>query len=265
MTVPIVRRNLALVAAIPRQIAATELPVESLVLVIPTTAPDPDECAPLGEAAAAIAAVSDTARRVGVAVRLDASTFLSPCVFEKPERVAHLFALNRGHAVASRLRARRGVRRLSRQRPLSGPAAGSAGARRCRCPSLHPVARRSAAPPSHRRLVGRGADRARARRPRRAAQWRVPSAVAEYTVRVNFHCNQSCEFCFVSTHLPPPAEAAVRDGDRGRRTRGRRARAVGRRADVEPAPRRVRRAGEAARRARGRAADQRHPSGRCRR
>jgi sulfatase maturation enzyme AslB (radical SAM superfamily) len=34
--------------------------------------------------------------------------------------------------------------------------------------------------------------------------------VAEYTVRINFHCNQACEFCFVSTHLPPPAEAAVR-------------------------------------------------------
>ena len=38
--------------------------------------------------------------------------------------------------------------------------------------------------------------------------------VPEYTVRVNFHCNQACEFCFVSTHLPPPAEAAVRAGDR---------------------------------------------------
>ena len=34
--------------------------------------------------------------------------------------------------------------------------------------------------------------------------------VPEHTVRVNFHCNQSCEFCFVSTHLPPAAEAAIR-------------------------------------------------------
>src|SRR5437870_619994 len=32
----------------------------------------------------------------------------------------------------------------------------------------------------------------------------------EYTVRVNFHCNQSCDFCFVSTHLPPAGDAAVR-------------------------------------------------------
>jgi organic radical activating enzyme len=32
----------------------------------------------------------------------------------------------------------------------------------------------------------------------------------EHTVRVNFHCNQACDFCFVSTHLPPATEAAVR-------------------------------------------------------
>ncbi len=35
--------------------------------------------------------------------------------------------------------------------------------------------------------------------------------VPEYTVRVNFHCNQACEFCFVSTHLPAAGEAAVRE------------------------------------------------------
>jgi MoaA/NifB/PqqE/SkfB family radical SAM enzyme len=33
---------------------------------------------------------------------------------------------------------------------------------------------------------------------------------AEITVRVNFRCNQACEFCFVSTHLPSAPEAAVR-------------------------------------------------------
>ncbi len=28
-------------------------------------------------------------------------------------------------------------------------------------------------------------------------------------IRVNFHCNQSCAFCFVSTHLPPATDAAI--------------------------------------------------------
>jgi pyruvate-formate lyase-activating enzyme len=36
------------------------------------------------------------------------------------------------------------------------------------------------------------------------------SVVPGATVRVNFHCNQACHFCFVSTHLPPPDDADVR-------------------------------------------------------
>src|SRR5207237_2862346 len=41
--------------------------------------------------------------------------------------------------------------------------------------------------------------------------------VPEHTVRVNFHCNQSCDFCFVSTHLPPAPDAAVRAATEGAR------------------------------------------------
>jgi MoaA/NifB/PqqE/SkfB family radical SAM enzyme len=208
VTVPVVRRNVGLLAAIARGVVATELPVAALILVIPTTAPDPDECAPLDEAAAAIVAVADAARRVGLAVRLDASTFVSPCVFEKPERVAHLFALNRGHA------SRAGFERVPQctsclvndRCPGLPQAAVSAGA----LPVLHPVhedrLRRRLTVVSSveeqiaRELVGRDELRSGSSEP-----------VPEYTVRVNFHCNQSCEFCFVSTHLPPPAEAAVRE------------------------------------------------------
>jgi organic radical activating enzyme len=35
------------------------------------------------------------------------------------------------------------------------------------------------------------------------------STVRENIVRVNFHCNQACRFCFVSTHLPPADERAI--------------------------------------------------------
>ncbi len=37
------------------------------------------------------------------------------------------------------------------------------------------------------------------------------SVIPGATVRVNFHCNQACHFCFVSTHLPPPDDADVRE------------------------------------------------------
>src|SRR6185295_15271349 len=125
----------------------------------------------------------------------------------KPERVAHLFALNRGNvsradfehvtACDSCL-----VNDRCPGLPQAVLAAGD-------LPTLHPIkeqrARRRLTVVSSveeqvaREFVGRDELRS-------SAYGQVP----EYTVRVNFHCNQACEFCFVSTHLPPPAEAAVR-------------------------------------------------------
>ena len=35
--------------------------------------------------------------------------------------------------------------------------------------------------------------------------------IEEDIIRVQFHCNQSCSFCFVSTHLPAMEDAAVRE------------------------------------------------------
>jgi MoaA/NifB/PqqE/SkfB family radical SAM enzyme len=207
VTAPVVRRNLPLLAALPREISASGLPVAALTLVVPTTAPDPEECAALGDAAQAIVAVADEARRVGLALRLDPATFVPPCVFEKPERVAHLYALNRGNA----------------SRPdFDHPAACASCLVNDRCPGF-PLATLSAGdlPPLHpveehrlrRRLTVVSSVEEQVAREfvgrdelRNSAYGQVP----EYTVRVNFHCNQSCEFCFVSTHLPPPAEAAVR-------------------------------------------------------
>jgi molybdenum cofactor biosynthesis enzyme MoaA len=51
ITAPVVRRNVELVAALPREIAAAQLPVDALVLITPLTAPDPAECASLAEIA----------------------------------------------------------------------------------------------------------------------------------------------------------------------------------------------------------------------
>jgi len=204
VTAPIVRRNLTLLGALPGAITAAQLPVAGLTLVVPTSTPDPTECATLADIARTVTAVSEAARRVGLALRLDPATFVPPCIFEKPERVAHLFALNRGNVV----------------RPDFGHVATCAA---ClvndRCPGLplgmealprlHPIVEHRA----RRRLTVVSSVEEQVAREfvtrtelRSSAYGQVP----EYTVRVNFHCNQACEFCFVSTHLPPPAEAAVR-------------------------------------------------------
>ncbi len=207
VTVPLVRRNLELAAAIPRELAAAEVPVAALILVVPTSAPDASECAPLAAVATTVVAVAEAARRVGLAVRLDPATFVPPCIFEKPERVAHLFALNRGNATRPDYRHIAECDAcLVRDRCPGFAQATLAGDA---LPPVHPIVahrmrRRltvvsTVEEQTARELVGRDELRKG-----------VYGAVSEYTVRVNFHCNQACEFCFVSTHLPPPAEAAVR-------------------------------------------------------
>jgi len=208
VTIPLVARNLDSVAMLPGEIKKAGLPVEGLVLVVPTDAPDRSDCAPLAAVAAAATAVTDAGRRVGLAVRLDPSTYVPPCSFDTAERVAHLYALNRGNA----------------ERPdFDHVDACEECLVRDRCPGFpREVVAAGAVPPltpveTHRlrrrltvmstveeqierELVGRDELRNSAY-----------GEVAEYTVRVNFHCNQSCEFCFVSTHLPPAGDAAVRE------------------------------------------------------
>ncbi len=203
---PIVRRNLDCVAGIPSGIAASELPIDAMVLIIPFDAPNPDECAPTGELADAVAAVAESARRCALPLRLDPATYIPPCFFTKTERVAHLFALNRGNAERPGFVHVDSCQEcLVRDRcpgvPQHTIAAGT--------PHLEPIdsqrLRRRLTVMSTveeqiaRELVGRDMLRNSAY-----------GQVAEYTVRVNFHCNQSCEFCFVSTHLPPAGDEAVR-------------------------------------------------------
>jgi MoaA/NifB/PqqE/SkfB family radical SAM enzyme len=206
VTAPVVRRNLGVVAALPGEIDAAKLPVAALLLVIPVTAPDPAECASLGEIARAVLAVADAARRVGLPVRLDPATFVPPCIFEKAERVAHLYGLNRGHASRPDFAhvAECQACLVEDRCPGFPRAALAAGAPF----SLHPVTEHRL----RRRLtvVSSVEEQVARELVTRDDFHGAGVPVPEYTIRVNFHCNQACEFCFVSTHLPPAAEATVR-------------------------------------------------------
>ncbi len=208
VTTPIVARNVDDVGVVPSEIVRAGLPVAAMVIVIPTDAPDRSECATLPEIAAAATTIADSARRVGLSVRFDPSTFVPPCIFERPERVAHLFALNRGNAT------RNGYSRVAECEPclvadrcpgLPATVAAVSSTHELRPVSEHRLRRRLTVVSTvedqiARELVGHDELRHSAY-----------GHISEYTVRVNFHCNQQCEFCFVSTHLPPPQEAAVRE------------------------------------------------------
>ena len=206
ITAPVVKRNHALLAALPGGIVRAELPVAALILVIPTTAPDPRECASLAEVAQAVTAVAESARRVGLALRLDRATYVPPCIFDVPERVTHLYALNRGYS------GRGGFVRMPECESClvndRCPGVPETAAANEPLPTLHPIVEHRV----RRRLTVMStveeqvARELVSRQIVRGGYGQVP----EHTVRVNFHCNQSCDFCFVSTHLPPAGDTAVR-------------------------------------------------------
>lgn len=206
VTTALVTANLHLLADLPRQILAAQLPVEALVLIVPVQAPDRAACAPLHDAARTIAAVADAARSAGLSLRLDPQTFVPPCLFERPERVAHLFALNRGNAArAEHERVPQCADCLVNDRCPGLPHAARQGEAQA---VLHPIL----AQRLRRRLtVASSVPEQIARELLTIDEARGEDAwVREHTVRVNFHCNQACEFCFVSTHLPSASEEAIR-------------------------------------------------------
>ena len=207
ITTPIVRANLALAPALPDALAESGLPIAALVLVVPMSAPDATTLASVEEATAAVTAVAEAGRRVGLTVQLDTATYLPPCLFRRPDRVAHLYALSRGGA--------------EREGYDHAPACEGCAARD-RCPGLPAVLLARGEALTVRPIVE---DRVRRRltvissieeQIRRELvtheTLRQPdgSVLPGATVRVNFHCNQACHFCFVSTHLPPPDDADVR-------------------------------------------------------
>ena len=207
VSTPIVRKNLDLVAAIPGRLRAAELPVTRLVASIPVDAPDPAELAPLEGAARALERLDQAAREAAIPLSLDPGAAIPPCSLERPARLAHLYALNPG-----------GARRSGHERV---PACGACVVAD-RCPGVpRPLLARA---PSaafrpltedrvRRKLTVISSTREQIDRElvtrdvHRAPDGRL---VPSHIVRIQFQCNQACDFCFVSTHLPAPDDEAVR-------------------------------------------------------
>ena len=207
VAVPVVKRNLDAVVDVPGGLVADGVDVSCLVLGVPLDAPEPDELAGLSDAAEAIAAVENRARVLGLPVRLGQDPRIPPCVFPRPDRVAHLFAMTRG----------------------GPPRPGYASVAACsscqvedRCPG---VPRAALERPGTPELSPIASDRLRRRLSvissvedqiaRELVSYEVArqpdgTTLPMHTVRVNFRCNQACDFCFVSTHLPAAEGEAVR-------------------------------------------------------
>lgn len=211
ITVVVIRSTLPLLVDLPEQIAAAFgaqiAGIKVLLVRTPVESPNADELVSYEEAAAAIRALEASARRVGVAVKLAPDSGPPPCAFPQPARVAHLYAMTRGTAPRADHRQIEVCSRCQMQDRCSGlPTAYLA---RRVPPPMRPITEDHV----RRRLSLISSVEEQIRRElvthetlRKPDGTEVPAAI----VRINFHCNQACHFCFVSTHLPPPDDADVR-------------------------------------------------------
>jgi len=205
-----IRATAAALGALPALLVETFGPrLRALRVRVPTESPDPSQLVTYAEAVPSLLSAQATARRVGLPFKLAPDSGPPPCAFAQPAAVASLYALTPGAAP-----------RADHGHP---PPCGGCTLR-SRCPGL-PRAYLARDPSFAPRPITE--DRIRRRlslidtveeqvrrelvQPSRYTDQDTGEVVEETLVRVNFHCNQSCAFCFVSTHLPPASDAAVRE------------------------------------------------------
>lgn len=204
---PVVRANArGGLAQLPQQLARSGLPWQTLEVGVPTSAPNFSALLPLRDAAMIIADMDLAARDAAIPMQFG-EALIPPCCFPTPALVAHVFSLTAGGA------SRPGYRRTNDCNDCRAAD---------RCPGF-PVAALKREP--NLRAIPLTQDRIRRRLSRigsvatqierELAQddvYRTPhgEVLPGRIVRINFRCNQSCHFCFVSTHLPSAQDAAIR-------------------------------------------------------
>jgi MoaA/NifB/PqqE/SkfB family radical SAM enzyme len=207
----VVKPTLAAASELPlrlRERFGGDLPAGSgLRIRLPIEAPMPSLLVPYERAVDAILALDAACREVGLPRRISPESGPPPCVFPQPAVVAHLYSLSPGAS------ARQGFEHLGAcaECKLSRACPGVPGSYLARfsAPAIRPITddrlrrrlfvassveeqiRREFVEPQHRTLDGGG-------------------ELHEDLIRINFHCNQACKFCFVSTHLPAAGDEAVR-------------------------------------------------------
>jgi MoaA/NifB/PqqE/SkfB family radical SAM enzyme len=218
IAVTLVRRGLPLLAGLPRGLVAAlgEGAVRAIFVTTPVTSPDPHELISYDEAIDAIEALDLEARTVGIPVQLRPDSGPPPCLLSPRGNMAHVFTLTKGAS--------------ARERHVRIPACGQCQiADRCAGFSHEYLARwpvPDARPIMEDRLrrrlslVGSVQDQVERELVSRSLPSTSGSPYEEHIIRVNFHCNQSCRFCFVSTHLPAPDDPAVRDAIRDAADKG---------------------------------------------
>jgi MoaA/NifB/PqqE/SkfB family radical SAM enzyme len=218
--VTLVRSTVDHLAALPRRLRDTLGDgLRALVVGFPVEAADPRELLSFADAAAAVVALERAARPHEVDVRMSTGDPLPPCAFDSHERsrVSRLYAMSGAGP------ARDGFSHLAACDAcrVRDRCAGVANAHVARfgAPAMHPVEDER----TRRRLAVVSTVEEQIARELATSQLYPDEngrPQIEETIRVVFRCNQSCTFCFVSTHLPSASPAAIEEAIRAAGKRG---------------------------------------------
>lgn len=200
----VVRSTQEELSGLPSRLAG--LSVSGLVLTVPTESPAAEELLGWEDACKAVIRVETEARRVGLPVQLSADAAPPPCAFPPKARIQHLYSQTPG---AGR---RDGFRHVPACQAClmreACPGIAESYLAREPSPRMHPITDDRV-----RRRLSLVSDVAEQTRRELVSRSRTVhptlGVIEESVIRIHFHCNQSCTFCFVSTHLPPPADEAV--------------------------------------------------------
>ncbi len=208
-SVAVVRSTLPLLPGLPRAWARALGPKAGGFRVgVPSVAREPSEVLPLETAALAIDALEAEARDVDLPTALSTDSPIPPCVFPRLGRMSAAFALTRGGGV------RAGFKHLDTCARCEAkdrcPGFPEASLQRFGAPVHQPIT-----DARHRRrlsLISTVAEQIERELVEPSTGRDLEGApVDEAIVRINFRCNQACEFCFVSTHLPSASDARIEE------------------------------------------------------
>jgi MoaA/NifB/PqqE/SkfB family radical SAM enzyme len=179
--------------------------IKGMLLRVPVESPDTSELVAYEDAAKTISALEDSARRAQLQLHMAPDSGPPPCVFKHQARVAHLYSLTPG---ATRRSDHVQVDACSRCQ-MADRCSGlpKAYLSRHEAPPMHPIGEDR----MRRRLslIGSVEEQIRREFVTLNRYENASGPVIEKIIRVNFHCNQSCRFCFVSTHLPTESQDSV--------------------------------------------------------
>ncbi len=203
------RATHALVVAMPAALMAAVGDLGRPVAIeanVPTDAPNPLELLDYQAAAEVLKALDAACRLEAIPLRLAADSGPPPCIFPPRRGLPHLYKLSPG----SRRQERHSHVAACATCIVADRCSGLADAylQHFSAPELQPITDEKA----RRRL-----NMLRPL-PEQIAHELVTQSLSarvdgtpffDAIIRVNFHCNQACAFCFVSTHLPPATDAAI--------------------------------------------------------